>query len=210
MSKLFKSPMIQAIDKLGKLDSDIKRVVATHGYPDDRMMSPTFETVARIILGQQISRNVAEALWKRLEEQQLTSALQIHSLNPEKLMEVGLSRRKSEYIIGIARAIIDSSLDLNWLSQQDGKKIQQHLTSFRGIGIWTADNFRLFALQDFDAWPGGDLALQEAMKTLKDLPVRPTSSEMGYLSETWSPYRGAGALVLWHIYTKTRRNGQPV
>ena len=85
-----------------------------------------------------------------------------------------------------------------------------HLTSYRGVGIWTADNFRLFALQDLDAWPGGDLALQEAMKTLKELPARPTNAEMSYLSQTWSPYRGAGALMLWHLYAKTRRNGQPI
>ena len=210
MSKLFKLTMLQAIDELGKLDSDIKRAIADYGYPSDRMMPPTFETIARIIIGQQISRQVAEALWKRLEEQQLTSAQHIHMLDPDRLMQVGLSRRKSEYIIGIAQAITDASLDLNWLVQQDGETIQVHLTSYRGVGIWTADNFRLFALQDFDAWPGGDLALQEAMKTLKELPARPTNAEMSYLSQTWSPYRGAGALMLWHLYAKTRRNGQPI
>jgi DNA-3-methyladenine glycosylase II len=210
MSKLFKLTMLQAIDELGKLDSDIKRVIADYGYPRDRMMPPTFETIARIIIGQQISRQVAEALWKRLEEQQLTSAQHIHMLDPDRLMQVGLSRRKSEYIIGIAQAITDASLDLNWLGQQDGETIQLHLTSYRGVGIWTADNFRLFALQDFDAWPGGDLALQEAMKTLKELPARPTNAEMGYLSQTWSPYRGAGALMLWHLYAKTKLNGQPI
>ena len=176
MSKLFKLTMLQAIDELGKLDSDIKRAIADYGYPSDRTMRPTFETIARIIIGQQISRQVAEALWKRLEEQQLTSAQHIHKLDPDRLMQVGLSRRKSEYIIGIAQAITDASLDLNWLGQQDGKTIQVHLTSYRGVGIWTADNFRLFALQDFDAWPGGDLALQEAMKTLKELPARPTNA----------------------------------
>ena len=72
MSKSFKLTMLQAIDELGKLDSDIKRAIADYGYPRDRMMPPTFETIARIIIGQQISRQVAEALWKRLEEQQLT------------------------------------------------------------------------------------------------------------------------------------------
>ncbi len=210
MSKLFKLTMLQAIDELGELDSDIKRAIADYGYPSDKMMPPTFETIARIIIGQQISKHVAEALWKRLEEQKLTNVQHIHSLDPERLMEVGLSRRKSEYIIGIAQAITDARLNLNWLSQQDGEKIQQHLTSYRGVGIWTADNFRLFALQDFDAWPGGDLALQEAMKTLKELPARPTHSEMNYLSQTWSPYRGAGALMLWHLYAKTKRNSQPV
>ena len=210
MSKSFKLTMLKAIDELGKIDSDIKRAIADYGYPRDRMMPPTFETITRIIIGQQISKKVAEALWKRLEEKQLTTAQKIYSLNPERLMEAGLSRRKSEYIIGIAKAITGAKLDLNWLGQQDSKKIQQHLTSYRGIGLWTADNFRLFALQDFDAFPRGDLALQEAMKILKGLPARPNHAEMNNLAQTWSPFRGAGALMLWHLYAKTTRKGQPV
>ncbi|MGB0690045.1 MAG: hypothetical protein ACPGOZ_05120, partial [Candidatus Puniceispirillum sp.] len=55
-------------------------------------------------------------------------------------------------------------------------------------------------LGDMDAWPVNDIALQEGMKRLKNLPHRPKAPEMETLGEAWRPYRGAGALVLWHLY----------
>ena len=210
MSKIFKSNMLATIDKLAKLDADIKRSVQIYGYPEDRLMPASFQTLIRIIIGQQISRQVAETLWNRLNEQNLICPRDFTNITTERLMLVGLSRRKSEYIIGIAKAIAEGKLDLNLLSQKDDKKIQEELTSYRGIGDWTADNFRLFALRDFDAMPSGDLALQEAMKILKNLPARPSNSQMIVISKKWIPYRGAGALMLWHLYAKTRGNAQPI
>ena len=210
MSKIFKFTMLEAVDKLAELDADVKKAVKNYGYPEDRMMPASFQTLIRIIIGQQISRQVADTLWNRLNEQNLLYPSDFTSIKEERLMQVGLSRRKSEYIIGIAKAIIEGKLDLKLLSQQTGKKIKEQLTSFRGIGAWTADNFRLFAMQDFDAWPGGDLALQEAMKILKKLPKRPSNSQMNEIAEKWFPYRGAGALMLWHLYANTRGNRRPI
>ena len=210
MTQIFKFTMLETVDKLAELDKDVKKAVENYGYPRNRVMPASFETLIRIIIGQQISRQVADTLWNRLSEQNLTDPKYLTNIKEERLMQVGLSRRKSEYIIGIAKAIIEGKLDLELLSQQSGQKIQEQLTSFRGIGTWTADNFRLFALQDFDAWPSGDLALQEAMKILKNLPTRPSNSQMNDISQNWFPYRGAGALMLWHLYAKTRGNRQPI
>ena len=210
MSKKFQFNISQTLDKLGKLDEDIKKAIKFYGYPEERKMPASFETLARIIIGQQISRKVAEEIWTRLKKENLTTTNSILSSNPEKLMRIGLSRRKSEYITGIAKAITEKKLNLDELTKKSGKKIKEQLTSFRGVGDWTADNFRLFALQDFDAWPGGDLALQEAMKVLKKLTERPSNMEMNRLSEQWFPYRGAGALMLWHIYAKVKSNGKPI
>ena len=210
MSKKFQLKISQALDKLGKLDKDIKEAIKFYGYPEEREMPASFETLTRIIIGQQISRKVAEAIWTRLKKENLTTTSSILSSHPEKLMRVGLSRRKSEYIIGIAKAITEGKLDLDDLSKKSGKKIKEQLTSFRGVGDWTADNFRLFALQDFDAWPGSDLALQEAMKILKKLTERPSNLEMNRLSEKWFPYRGAGALMLWHMYARIKDNSKPI
>ena len=208
MSKLFKSAMCQVIDRLAELDADIKRTVENLGYPEDRMMSASLETLIRIIIGQQISREVAETIWNRLNEQNLTLASNLSSLKPDRLMQVGLSRRKSEYIIEIAKANFEGKLDFDLLRQQSSKKIREQLTSYRGVGTWTADNFRLFALQDFNAWPGGDLALQEAMKKLKNLPSRPSDSKMTAISNKWIPYRGGGALMLWHLHASTKRDSK--
>ena len=116
------------------------------------------------------------------------------------LMAAGLSRRKAEYLIGIADEITSGRLDIAALSEMSGEDVQKRLVAIRGVGAWTADNFRLFALADMDAWPVKDVALQEAMRILKSLKARPSAEEMERLGESWRPYRGAGALVLWHLY----------
>ena len=115
-------------------------------------------------------------------------------------MEAGLSRRKAEYLIGIADEIASGRLDISSLADMKGEDVQKRLVAIRGVGAWTADNFRLFALADMDAWPVKDVALQEAMRILKSLDTRPTAEEMETLGEAWRPWRGAGALVLWHLY----------
>ena len=78
--------------------------------------------------------------------------------------------------------------------------MKERLISIRGVGAWTADNYRLFALGDMDAWPANDIALQGGMKIIKSLGDRPNREEMESLGENWRPYRGAGALLLWHVY----------
>jgi DNA-3-methyladenine glycosylase II len=79
----------------------------------------------------------------------------------------------------------------------------------RGVGDWTADNYRLFALLDMDAWPYNDLALQEGMKILKSLNSRPDAKTMQNIAMDWQPYRGAGALMLWHIYAQYKKDASP-
>ena len=117
-----------------------------------------------------------------------------------------MSRRKAEYLIGIADEIISGRLDIAALAEMSGPEVQKRLVTIRGIGAWTADNFRLFALADMDAWPVKDVALQEAMRILKSLNKRPDHDAMEVLGESWRPYRGAGALVLWHLYAIEVRN----
>ena len=87
----------------------------------------------------------------------------------------------------------------------------QRLIAIHGIGPWTADIYLLFCLGHADAWPAGDLALQEAARLLLALKARPSSREMGPLAEAWRPWRGAAAYVLWTYYRAVKgRSGAPV
>ena len=115
-------------------------------------------------------------------------------------MHLGLSRRKAEYLIGLADEIESGRLNLRDFESMIGDDVQKRLIEIRGIGAWTADNFRLFALGDMDAWPANDLALQEGMKRLKNLVERPSGKDLFLLGDAWRPFRGAGALMLWHLY----------
>ena len=69
-----------------------------------------------------------------------------------------------------------------------------------GIGPWTADIYLLFCLGHADAWPAGDLALQESARLLFKLKSRPTTKEMPPLAEPWRPWRAAAAYMLWTYY----------
>ena len=189
-----------ALDALSAIDPDIANVIRQYGAPPDRSLPASFDTLARAIVGQQISRAAATSIWNRMEASGVSKADVIATKSPDDLAAVGLSRRKAEYIIGIADEIVSKRIDLHALADMDGQAVQDRLVQIRGIGAWTADNFRLFALGDMDAWPVNDIALQEGMKRLKSLPHRPKATEMETLGETWRPYRGAGALVLWHLY----------
>ena len=189
-----------ALDELAALDADIAAAIAQYGLPPDRSLPANFDTLARSVIGQQISRSAASAIWQRMQDQNLSTADTIASMSPAALMPVGLSQRKAEYLIGIANEVTSGQLDFDALQHLSGDAVQARLIKIRGIGAWTADNFRLFALGDMDAWPVNDLALQEGMKRLKHLQERPTGKQMEQLGASWQPYRGAGALVLWHIY----------
>ena len=189
-----------ALDKLAALDPDIADAIKTFGPPADRSLPPNFETLARSIIGQQISRSAAHAIWQRMKDQNIQTSDSIAGMSVERVMQAGVSRRKAEYLIGIADEVTSGRLDLEALHQLSGDDVQKRLIEIRGIGAWTADNFRLFALGDMDAWPENDLALQEGMKRLKGLDERPNGKQMELLGANWRPYRGAGALMLWHIY----------
>ena len=189
-----------ALDALASRDADIARVLAAYGPPPDRSLPANFDTLARAVIGQQVSRAAAGSIHNRMLSAGMTTADSVIRLSIDDLMQVGLSRRKAEYLIGIADEIVSGRLNMKQLAAMPGEEVQARLVAIRGIGAWTADNFRLFALADMDAWPVNAVALQEAMRRLRSLEKRPSAAEMEAMGEGWRPYRGAGALVLWHLY----------
>lgn len=198
-----------ALRQLAKQDADIAAAIATYGTPPDRTMAQGFTTLIRIIIGQQISRSAATSVWQRLVTAQLDDASRITAAGVMTLKANGLSKQKAEYIYGIADAVTSGALDLAALADMQGDEVTRILTALRGVGDWTADNYRLFALLDMNAWPYNDLALQEGMKILKSLNSRPDAKVMQAMAEAWQPYRGAGALMLWHIYAQYRKDAAP-
>ena len=128
-----------------------------------------------------------------------------------KLARVGLSAPKIRTLKAIARAIDDGELDLPGLIHRPADDAHNALTAIHGIGPWTADIYLLFCLGHADAWPAGDLALQEGARLLLALKARPTAKEMGPLAEPWRPWRGAAACVLWAYYRAAKqREGAPL
>jgi DNA-3-methyladenine glycosylase II len=202
----------RAIEGLAAADPRWRDALAVAGRPPLRRRPDGFAGLASIVVSQQLSTASAKAIWGRLEAA-------LDPLNPEtvrrartaKLARAGLSGPKIRTLKAIARAIDRGELDLKALNGLPADEAHQRLTAIHGIGPWTADIYLLFCLGHADAWPAGDLALQEAARLLLRLPARPSSRDMGPLAEPWRPWRGAAACMLWTYYrTAKQRDGAAI
>jgi DNA-3-methyladenine glycosylase II len=187
-------------------------LIAQAGRPPLRRRSGGFAGLASTVVSQQLSTASANAIWGRL-------AAAFDPVEPEaiirartdRLKRVGLSRPKIRALKEIARAVARGDLALATLGDIDADAAHAALTAVHGIGPWTADIYLLASLGHADAWPAGDLALQEAARLAFGLKTRPTTKEMGPLAEPWRPWRAVAARVLWTYYRAVKgREGAPV
>jgi DNA-3-methyladenine glycosylase II len=111
-----------------------------------------------------------------------------------------LSAPKIRALKAIARAVDRGELPLATLADSAADDAHTALTAIHGIGPWTADIYLLACLGHADAWPAGDLALQEAARVAFALPLRPSAKEMLALAEPWRPWRAVAARILWSYY----------
>src|SRR5262249_23856724 len=128
-----------------------------------------------------------------------------------KLARLGLSKPKIKTLKAIGTAIAKGEIDLNAVGSMGADDAHAALIAVHGIGPWTADIYLLFCLGHADAWPAGDLALQEAARIAFGLRRRPTAKEMVTIAESWRPWRGVAAHLLWNYYRAVKkREGAPV
>ena len=201
---LFRSnPHHGALRRLAADDPALAAALAAVGLPPPRDREPGFASLARIIVGQQVSTASAVAMWVKL-----TAGIDpftpdgVLARTPDELRLFGLSRQKAAYTLGLAREIAEGRLNLEGLQALDDEAAIQEITRVKGLGRWSAEIYLLFALQRTDIWPAGDLALQVGMQRLRGLRKRPDPKRMIKLAEPWRPYRGAAAHFLWHYYRK--------
>ena len=202
MQKNWSLKILNSFKKLSELDNDLKYIINKYNLPDSRKESNTFETLMRIIIGQQISRKAAESIYQKLKEKKITTYKNFLNTDDKYLKNLGLSFRKIIYIKDLAKNIYEKKIILNEFKRSSSEVVYNSLIKIKGIGKWTINNYQLFVLEDCDAWPGGDLAVQEAIKSLKNLDVRPNENESNNIAEKWRPFRGSAALLLWHYYSK--------
>ena len=134
-NKLTSHPeFLKALSCLDKLDASLASARKTYGNPPDRFEPATFPSLVRIILGQQISRQVAKVLWQRLQKNGWQEADALAGLNYDDLQSVGLSRRKAEYVIELARAETDGRLNLKQLNKQPAEEFSTFTLFQRLLG----------------------------------------------------------------------------
>jgi DNA-3-methyladenine glycosylase II len=190
-----------AISALLKQDPRLQPVFELAGMPALRRREPGFAGLAHIVCGQQLSTASAAAIWARL-----TAAFDpfhhenVRRARADRLGRLGLSAAKIKTLKNLAREIAAERVNLDVLANEDADAAHHTLISLHGIGPWTADVYLLFCLGHGDAWPAGDLAVQEAVKIGLGLKTRPTAKEMAPLAEQWRPMRGAAAHLWWSYY----------
>lgn len=191
----------RGISELGMQDSYLADVVSRWGSPPFWTHAPGFPGIVIAILGQQVSLESAQAAFTKLENA-------IGSVNPEEFLSldddtlraIGFSRQKASYVRGVAHGIMGGEIDLEVLESMDDDDARKSLMEVRGIGVWTADTYLLFALRRPDAWPSGDLALAKAIQELRGLATTPGSEEVDRIADHWRPWRAVAARILWHHY----------
>jgi DNA-3-methyladenine glycosylase II len=201
-----------AIASLTKADPRFEQALSLGGRPPLRRRADGFAGLASIIVSQQLSTASAGAIWGRLqaalEPFDHAAVLRARAVT---LARAGLSAPKIRTLKALAKAIDSGVLDLPGLIHLPADEAHKSLTALHGIGPWTADIYLLFCLGHADAWPAGDLALQEAARLLLALEKRPTAKEMLPLAEAWRPWRGAAACILWSYYRAAKqREGAPI
>ena len=195
------SDLDDAIQVLVKQDPRLKPVLAATGMPALRQREPGFAGLAHIVCGQQVSTASAAAIWGRLSA--AFDPFDHHAIRKartDRLGRLGLSGAKIKTLKNIAREITADRLNFDVLANEDVDAAHNALTALHGIGPWTADIYLLFCLGHGDAWPAGDIAVQEAVKVGLGLKARPDAKLMIPLAEPWRPYRGAAAHLWWAYY----------
>ena len=202
----------EGVRALKRKDPVMKRIIAEGATPPLRKRDPGFEGLAGIIVSQQLSVASAGAIWSRLLARfPGLSAGDIAAAADDELRGPGLSAPKIRTLKAISAAVVDGALPLETLHELPADEAHATMTAVKGIGPWTADIYLLFCLGHADAFPAGDLALQEAARIAYELESRPSGKELVALAERWRPWRGVAAKILWAYYQIAKsREGAPV
>ncbi|AOI65993.1 DNA-3-methyladenine glycosylase [Burkholderia territorii] len=188
----------KACADLVKRDRILKKLIPKFGPAHLVKRGDPFVTLARSVVGQQISVPSAQALWARIEDACPKLAPQpVIRLGADKLIACGLSKRKTEYILDLAQHFVSGALHVDkWMSMDDEDVIAE-LTQIRGISRWTAEMFLIFNLSRPDVLPLDDPGLIRAISVnyFSGEPV--TRSEAREVAANWEPWRTVATWYMW-------------
>jgi DNA-3-methyladenine glycosylase II len=194
--------MNKAIEYLFKKDKIFKTIVDTYGIPEVPSRPQGFQTLALLILEQQVSIDSAKAAFNKLKDKvQIFEPQNLLQLSDDDYRSCGISRQKTTYIKCLAEAILEKTIDLESLPQKPSDVVRDELIKLKGIGNWTIDVYLMFSLQAPDIIPLGDIAV---INTIKELLNIQDKSEMEVYVQKWSPHRSMATFLLWHHYLQKR------
>lgn len=210
--------MRKALLHLKKCDPVLRAIIQRIGPFRMNYSPPEFHSLAESIIYQQLNGKAAETIFNRftaLAGDPLTPD-GILKLSDEQMRRVGLSKQKSAYLKDLAAKAANGALDLAGLHELPDEEVIAHLTQVKGIGVWTAQMFLMFALKRPDVLPTSDFGVRMAMykhyldvqrakqgksaasgNSRKGKIKLPTPEQMEKIAKSWAPYRSVACWYLW-------------
>ncbi len=190
---------LRATAHLKKSDPVLSALIERVGPLQVPARPATFWSLARSIVFQQLNGKAAATIFDRLEKAaggELTPA-SLLALTDEQLRAVGLSKQKASYIRDLAHKTHSGELDFAALPAMTDEEIIKHLTSIKGIGVWTAQMFLMFALGRPNVLPTADYGIRAAIKKAYRKRKLPTPKQMLKLAKNWEPHCTLACWYLW-------------
>ena len=183
---------------LARRDPIMGRIMREHPKVSLARRGEPFLTLARAIVGQQISVKAAQSVWDRLVACVGAVAPETVLAKDRKLLRAcGLSDRKTEYIADLAQHFADGAIHVHRWPKMADEEIIAELVEVRGIGRWTAEMFLIFNLLRPDVFPLDDLGLQKGIRKSYFKGRKVSLRTMRRLGESWRPWRSVATWYLW-------------
>ncbi|MBW4047693.1 MAG: DNA-3-methyladenine glycosylase 2 family protein [Proteobacteria bacterium] len=181
-----------------RADRVMRKLIPEHGQAQLQSRGDAFQTLARSVVGQQISVKAAQSVWDRLlvlVGQATPGRLLQHE--PQALRQAGLSQRKCEYLQDLAAKFEAGQVHPRQWDSMPDEAIIAELVAIRGIGRWTAEMFLIFYLMRPDVLPLDDLGLQRGISLRYFSGEAVSRSDLREVAAAWAPWRSVGTWYIW-------------
>ena len=183
---------------LAKKDRVLRKLIRTYPDAELRTRGDAFQTLARSIVGQQISVKAAQSVWNRFAEAAgKVDPATVVALPDTTLRGCGFSGQKAIYVKDLARHFQEGLVKPRRWARMDDEAVIEDLVRVKGIGRWSAEMFLLFHMMRPNVLPVGDLGLRRAMERLYNDGEPLTPAEMREIAKPWQPWSSAGTWYLW-------------
>ena len=188
----------EACKHLMKKDRVMKRLIPQFGGAALQTRGDAFTTLARSIVGQQISVKAAQSVWDRFAQlpQEMVPA-QVLRLKVDDMRAAGLSARKVEYLVDLALHFANNQVHVDAWAGMDDEAIIAELVAIRGIGRWTAEMFLIFHLMRPNVLPLDDVGLQNGISRCYFSGEPVSRSEIREVAATWAPFCSVATWYIW-------------
>ncbi len=203
--RLDANSLVRAVQTLARRDPALRRIYRTLGPPPLWQRAPTFATLVRIVIEQQVSLAAAASIFGRLELRcgGRVTAMAISRIDELTLKSLGMSRNKARYVRQLADEVISRRFSVAKLGRLSDDLARQAILSQLGFGPWSADVYLMMALLRPDILPLGDLGLvkgiAEALQETFESPEAIASR-----AEAWRPWRSVATRMIWQLYLSNR------